>query len=392
MGFTKTLTAGSLYERRERQKKIFLMMAFVLLAIVLYPVLCYNVPVVISFSGASALGALDEMIMPNEEIAELLQVVISDTEFKIGKYSLSGLQTTIDNVNAICRNTAIVLIVTTFCVSLAQGFIEGTNYDEVVMKKLIVLGMMVACVSSSQKICADLANLGTNVIDEIVEVQESGDGNYAPIQMRVTTKTTDEYDWVYTNKNAEKWDEGSTNDERFYYYQMDANSSIGKYQNQILNATVYKEDDDFWAIGRSIVALLGGFKACWDLFIPSKLSWLSTMLAKSICWIRAIELIVMTAFSPLAFVSLNGHSPIDGVIRFFKSFFAICIQGAIILFTVQVCSILRTTIFTDYAKDVFIHTDGTGFFGMLYNVVIITAAQAGLVARSKSIAQSILGN
>lgn len=390
MGFTKALTAGSLYEKRERQKRIFMMMAFILAAVILYPVLCYNVPVVISFTGSSALGALDDMIMPNEEIAQLLNITVRGNYFRIGKYSLSGLGTTIKTVNTICRNVAIVLIVTTFCVSLAQGFIEGSNYDEVIMKKLIVLGVMIACVSSSQDVCSELANLGTTVVNEIVTQQttDSG-GNYGPIERNVVTATTDTTDWVYKNKNAQKWTEGSSTDERFKFYQMGSDSSIGKYQEQILNATVYKEDDDIWAVIRAVAATLGGFEDCVKLFIPSKLSWLSTMLAKSVCWVRAIELVIMIAFSPLAFVSLNGHSPIDGVIRFFKAFFAVCIQGAIILFTVQVCSILRTTLFADWANAT---TGDTGFFSMLYNVVIITAAQAGLVARSKSIAQSILGN
>lgn len=342
-------------------------------------------------TGQTALDMLGSLITPDNELVDMLTITINGNTLKVGSYSMQ-LGTIITSVNDICRNVAIMLLVTTFCISLAQGFIDGTNYDEIIMKKLIVFGMAIACIFSAQKVCTELANFGTDIVKEINASVTNDAVGYA-VAIPTTGKNAGSPAYIdYDPENGESF----TNNDLFVYKTLttdgEKSDTIGDFQQEIINHTSWYAEGtvlpDIGEIGRKIGAEIQGAKYVLELAIPYFMSWVTNILVKGIIWVRAIELILMIAFSPLAFIAINGHSPIESIMRFMKQFFALCIQGAIILVTVYVCNVIRSSVLAAG----FSAAADNGAITAMIDICVIMFVQAGIIARSKSIAQGLIGN
>ncbi len=89
------------------------------------------------------------------------------------------------------------------------------------------------------------------------------------------------------------------------------------------------------------------------LLIPWALSWLMRLMVSVVCYSRVIEIYVKAAFAPVA-LSDFMYSGVQGSgWRWLKSFFASCLQGAIIFLIAVVFSALFQTISIDATGNIF---------------------------------------
>lgn len=89
------------------------------------------------------------------------------------------------------------------------------------------------------------------------------------------------------------------------------------------------------------------------LLIPWALSWLMRLAVSVVCYSRVIEIYAKAAFAPVA-LSDFMHSGVQGSgWRWLKSFFASCLQGAIIFLVAVIFSALFQTISIDATGNIF---------------------------------------
>lgn len=375
---TKTKTLCSPYEAQQNRKRLILFIAFALLATVLM-FAAQAETLQMAGMGQNALKVLDDLFVPNQTIVDLLRFKVSGSSITFVNeeggtvFDLSALMPLVTNTNKICENLALVLLCVMFCVSLAQAFIEGSAYDEIIMKKLIVFGMAIACVFSAQDVCTELGNIGTTVVESLNTAVTDNSGT----EITATYTGTE-----YTNgATVYKSKDGSEGNEVTYYQATDADMQA--YQQEIINNSTYGEVGflDISGLITLVGAQVTGFAYYMELLIPNLCNWITVLLSKTICWSRAFELLLLIAYSPLAFVSISGHSPIDNILRFLKQYFAVVIQGAVIFFAIVAGNQIRGVL------------TGTGdITAKILDVVVVMVVQTAIIARSRSIAQTVVGN
>lgn len=118
------------------------------------------------------------------------------------------------------------------------------------------------------------------------------------------------------------------------------------------------------------------------LLLPWALSWVMRLLVAVICYSRVIEIYVKAACAPMA-LSDFMHSGFQGSgWRFLKSFFASCLQGAIIFLIAVIFSALFQTITVDA---------GWNIFKFLGAYLAFYASAVMLMFKSLPLAKEIVG-
>lgn len=118
------------------------------------------------------------------------------------------------------------------------------------------------------------------------------------------------------------------------------------------------------------------------LLLPWALAWLMRLLISVVCYSRVIEIYVKAAFSPVA-LSDFMHSGFQGNgWRWVKSFFASCLQGAIIFLIAVIFSALFQTITID---------SGWNIFKFLGTYLAFYASAVMLMFKALPLAKEIVG-
>lgn len=135
----------------------------------------------------------------------------------------------------------------------------------------------------------------------------------------------------------------------------------------------------------------------WDIvmipvfIIPWLFSWVMRLAVKVICYSRLIEIMLRTAFAPVALSDVFHHGLNGGGWRFLKNFLAVCLQGVLI---VAICclfnSIVNGLVADEMGEGSLIGWMG-GIFSFLGIWLTVYASALMLMFRSLSLSKEIVG-
>lgn len=130
-----------------------------------------------------------------------------------------------------------------------------------------------------------------------------------------------------------------------------------------------------------VMKVLSGVIMFIYLLIPWCLSWILGMAVKIICYTRVIEIYVRAIFYPFAISDFFHGGLQSGGWRFIKNFFAVCLQGGVILVIASMFSVLFS--------DIVVNESNLFSFTGLY--LSFLAAAVMLMFKSLSLTKEILG-
>lgn len=136
---------------------------------------------------------------------------------------------------------------------------------------------------------------------------------------------------------------------------------------------------------KGIFKILGDLVLFMYIIFPWLLSWIMGMCVKIICYTRLIEIYVRACFAPLALSDFFKNGFQGNGWRYLKSFFAICLQGGIIL----AIAILFSKLLDNFLTAV---DDPANLFEFLGIYFAVGCSAIMLMFRSLSLSKEIMGS
>ena len=135
----------------------------------------------------------------------------------------------------------------------------------------------------------------------------------------------------------------------------------------------------------AIISIIGDLYMFVLLLLPWIGSWILRICVSIVCYTRIIEIYARAAFAPIA-MSDFFHNGFNGAgWRFLKAFFAVCLQGALLVVIGMVYGSLVTT-FVGFDAG-----SGTHAFTFFGKILAAGCATAMLMFKSQSICKELLG-
>lgn len=119
-----------------------------------------------------------------------------------------------------------------------------------------------------------------------------------------------------------------------------------------------------------------------QLLLPWLGSWLMRLAVSIICYSRIIEIYVRAAMSPIALADFFNHGLQGSGWRALKSFFAVSLQGAVIL----IIAIIYSKIFETLTLD-----ESVGLFSYIGIFLVIYASAIMIMFKSLSLTKELVG-
>ena len=285
---------------------------------------------------AAMLNQVDNLVNPMavDVIKERVKVTYEDGALIMGGQTISDT-TFIDSINELCQGVGVIFVCITFFISLFCS--KDRDLQEEIIKKCVFFVAALALVWYAQDICYGIAGIGTEIAEKIAGSVEGGVVN------ETTKHTIKQNFFAAVHPDEQKW----------YSFILESASSLG---------------------------------ILVELALPSLLMWICFVITKVTCWSRAIEIVMLSTFSPLAFADASGldHFGNGSGSRFIKNMCALSISGAIILFVMLLCASLSVQT---------INPNGTvgEIVESASDILIISLAQTGLVMKAQSISKTLLG-
>ena len=318
-----------------------------------------------------------------DDIAKTLGVSISSDfqkAFIYGK-TLTGLGSFIGTIHNGCVAIAVCVICITFFSSLMSIRAVDITEEMMIRKFLLFIFSLVLC-AYSHLIVANICNIGTKLLYEVANnyassVTESteaedaindDDGIIAKVKLA-----------IYYSCNTSKYSKQDVIDAGVSDF-LDINS----FED---NAATMNLWDKAGHIAKDIASPVGYFLS---LLLPWVISLFTGFILYGTALGRAIEILLMCAFSPLVFMDMTSLEDFShsSAFRWLKTVGAVAIQGIVILGVVIVGSALGTSMLLEIAGN------GKEFMGnplaVTGNLCILLFAEAGVVARSGQIARTVL--
>ena len=142
----------------------------------------------------------------------------------------------------------------------------------------------------------------------------------------------------------------------------------------------------------------GLMKVLWDivmmfiLLFPWLLSWIMRLIVKIICYTRIIEILVRAAFSPIALSDFFQNGLAGSGWRWLKNFFAVCLQGVIIMAIALLYSaVLGGIMDSELMLTADEHFWDFGLFQFIGIWLALSASAIMLMFRSLALSKEILG-
>lgn len=142
--------------------------------------------------------------------------------------------------------------------------------------------------------------------------------------------------------------------------------------------------DNFESGFSGIFKIIGDLVLFMYIIFPWILSWIMGMCVKIICYTRLIEIYIRACFAPLALSDFFKNGFQGNGWRYLKSFFAICLQGGIILAIAVLFSKLLDSFLTD--------VDKANLFQFLGIYFAVGCSAIMLMFRSLSLSKEIMGS
>lgn len=276
-----------------------------------------------------------------DEVLSIISVECTDSTLTVAGNTFGNVGM-ITALNEFCVLVAFVLASVMFFISLVNDSTQNFT-EELLVRKLVFLGVTFVLCYFAKDICYYIANIGTGIAGQAARSAQEG----------------------ATQGDMDAVKEAIFND---CYTQTDG---LGLFEGF------------FTSIGNA-VAPLGYFLA---LVLPWTVMWAVTVLTRVVCWSRAFEIVILATFSPLAFyeVQENGRFGQGAGARFVKNICALALSGAVILY---VCA-LANSFSVEYIRQA---AEGSvSLMTAVGNLVVIGAAQVGLVMKAQSLARTVCG-
>ncbi|MBP3242155.1 MAG: hypothetical protein J6M92_16690 [Oribacterium sp.] len=297
-------------------------------------------------------GMIDEIAGPKivREAGKLLSISFDGSEIHVGPYSSAGAGLIMDAIFSVTEIVAIIGLCVAFLSDLAM-MKSNDLIEENVIRKLVLFTAGMMFVVSSMKICLWIANIGTGVADLVIEKMADPEGGAIVEGVELI--------------KAGMWEESHSSEV------LEASGVHIAWYEKIGNNMA-----DFGAKMGFILQLIFPYLAV-------QLAWVITSV---VCFSRAIELFIVAAFSPLAFMDSNvfDHFAYTPAWRFCKTILAISIQGAIIAGVLAIGSSFIGAVVNGSSS-----TAGE-FAEQSVQIIMIVFAEVALVTRSQGIAKSVL--
>lgn len=281
-----------------------------------------------------------------EEAMEAVTVAFDDAGVTMGGVTISGVGDVLGKINDIALVLGVIFVGMTFLISLLN-MREQDIVEEEVFKRMVFLGIGIVMCVYAKPICMALANVGSGVAQLVAGVMpESTTEDIAG-----TIK-----DYMYEQTHMEAAGSG-------WFEQLKTGAGN---------------------IGRGIGFVL-------QLWIPSLIMKIANIIVNVICWSRAIEILILAAFSPLAFADIiepNNLSSSPGI-RFIKNFFALSLSGAFIVTIMIMCQSISSSLLALPAEET--ADEMAGFADITWRLVTVGIAEVGLVMKANSLAKAVLG-
>ena len=287
------------------------------------------------------IGVSEDGTSTFQKTADNLNISITDTDISVGNTTIPGAGTVIHSVNTALTDISLTLLGLFFIIGLMNAYLHGQNYLEIFIKRLFVLMIGMVCVVKGFDIIMAVIALGSYITDMVVSNFDatSSAESVKAIKDSITTAcydVTPESDWSFSQLAA------------------------------------------------IIKAQCNGLGYILSLFIPKIAAQACRILIYVACWSRAITVVIMAAFAPIAFADISdGKTGFDNAIKIAKNVFAVVIQGAIICFAVGFCSLAQVSVITNMQ-------DGQSLISNIPALLSLALAEAGVCMKSQSIAKEII--
>lgn len=276
-----------------------------------------------------------------DEVLSIISVECTDSTLTVAGNSFGNVGM-ITALNEFCVLVAFVLASVMFFISLVNDSAQNFT-EELLVKKLVFLGVTFVLCYFAKDICYYITNIGTGIAGQAAQSAQAG----------------------VTQEDMDAVKEAIFND---CYTQTDG---LGLFEGF------------FTSIGNA-VSPLGYFLA---LVLPWVVMWAVTVLTRVVCWSRAFEIVVLATFSPLAFyeVQENGRFGQGAGARFVKNICALALSGAVILFVMALANSFSVEYISQVAEGSVTLMSAVG------NLVVIGVSQVGLVMKAQSLARTVCG-
>ena len=327
------------------------------------------------------------------EYGKLLSVSIS-SDFKdvyiYGK-STSGFGSYIGTIHNACVGIAVCVICITFFSSLmSMRMVDVT--EEMIMRKMILFIASLVFVAYAHIIAANICNIGTSVLSAVSEKYntEASTGLFGTTSKDASDAVSDSGGAVAKLKDAVHMSINTT--------KYSKNDVISEGLDSYVDLDLFEEDPSnmfiITRIGHMIMDFGRMISYHVNLLLPAIVSLGSTVVVHFHAIGRALEILLMCAFSPLAFMDMTSLEDFShsSAFRWLKTLGAVSLQGVIMLGVVIVGGALMSACILDivnvHATDIdkLLLAPGANQLSLL----TILFAEAGMVSRSGQIARSIL--
>ena len=370
-GILMRLTASNLpvwlrvgYYIKYNRRRILLVLGAILAGLLLLSA------VTATFCDRSGLqGAVESMLnkIANTDfysrVASEATVNVTSGTIQMGTSSVN-VRSIITTINSYLVGVGTVVAMVLWFPSLASAMISGQVYGEIVIKKMITLGISIFLVINSLTISENIVNAGSELVDKVAGLATT---SYGVGSIDVGGIMTDLFDYE---------------PEPFEPEETTSRNPIAKAILSIENKLgEIKHDAGVWLEKNVTVPL----KAIIALALPSALMYLVEAMVSVFTISRAVEIVVLIMMSPIPF-AIVGNEPLGqgAGARFIKNLFDLSLQGAVMVLVAFVCNSIAQGMLSGIGSI-------DDLTSSVWRFIAVGFAEIALLAKSLSISQKVFG-
>ena len=259
--------------------------------------------------------------------------------------------------------------------SLLTCYINQQAYAEVIVKRILVLGVSIFLIYNSDRICQYIADIGTDLANELS----------TDVAAETTRRAEDVIDAMHRACDDEadiSEDEEMEDIDGIEADKDGAGINVLKGFSKALKGIFSK----FLAGFRRKITVPLTFLVA--LLIPALATAVGYIMIMIACYSRGVEIAILKVLSPIP-MSIIANEPIGSGpgARFLKNLGALSIQGAVLIIISVVCSSLVADSITNLAADL---TPG----GLMQNGIkaaAVAIAEGAMMMKSLTLSQKVFG-
>lgn len=294
---------------------------------------------------------------------------------------MSFINTTFDvdgavgSLNMTLKSYACTVCAILWLSSLLTAYINQQAYAEVIVKRILVLGISVFLIYNSDKICQYIADVGTGLANSLSRAVAVEGSSRADAVITAMHEACD--------KEAEITEEDEMEDIDGIEADKDgAGINVLKGFSKALKGIFSK----FLAGFRRKVTVPLTFLVA--LLIPALATAVGYIMIMIACYSRGVEIAILKVLSPIP-MAIIANEPIGSgpAARFLKNLGALSVQGAVLIVISVVCSSLVANSITELASDL---TPG----GLMQNGIkagAVAIAEGAMMMKSLTLSQKLFG-